>query len=538
MNRRVSRFVAGWRTGLPRSVLILQAGNALNYLGYGLVLPFEIIYLHHLRGFSTTMAGLVLAAIMGTAALVTPPTGALVDRYSAKSIVVAGNVASAVGYAGFAFVERPWQAFACAIAAGAGFGAAGTANRTLMVRLISAEQRASAFALNRVAGNFGIGLGATVGGFIVAAAPQLSSFQILYLFDAVTSAVLALIVLAAVPNPRAEIVTTADAGGTGFRAVARDRLFVAVIALNIVLVVVGHTFFSNILSPFAQAHTPVGPGAIGIIFLVNTSFIVIAQIPAVRFMARIRRGPAFAAASALFAVALLAVLPATLIHSELAAATLLAGVAIVFALGEVVHILVLGPLVADMAPAHLLGRYLSLYSLAFTLSLALGPAIGGLLLQTSPDAIWWGGALAVALAGAFLLRLGARIPEPLHEAPSSRLANSEKEDAVGSYQMVDVSQVEAPNGIVRALTDRLGVAGFRINQLELAPGAEGVEHDHIGNDQEEVYAVVAGGGVLRAGGEEIPLRAGHFVHLPPDVRRQMVAGDQGLTWIGIGSATE
>jgi quercetin dioxygenase-like cupin family protein len=53
-----------------------------------------------------------------------------------------------------------------------------------------------------------------------------------------------------------------------------------------------------------------------------------------------------------------------------------------------------------------------------------------------------------------------------------------------------------------------------------------------------VYAVVAGSGVLRTGGEDIPLRAGHFVHLPSDVRRQMVAGGQGLTWIGIGSATD
>lgn len=107
---------------------------------------------------------------------------------------------------------------------------------------------------------------------------------------------------------------------------------------------------------------------------------------------------------------------------------------------------------------------------------------------------------------------------------------------MGSYQLVDVGQVEARNGIFRALTDQLGVVGFRINQLELAPGAEGLEHDHSENDQEEVYAVVAGSGVLRTGGDEIPLRAGHFVHLTPDVRRQMVAGDQGLTWIGIGSA--
>jgi MFS family permease len=419
MNRRVSRLVAGWRTGLSRPVLILQAGNALNYFGYGLVLPFEIIYLHQIRGFSTSTAGLVLAATMGTSAIVTLPTGALLDRCSAKALVVAGSLASALGYAGFAFVERPWQGFACSIVSGAGLGVAGTANRTLVVRLVTQEQRAAAFALNRVAGNFGIGAGATVAGFVVAAAQQLSTFQLLYFFDAVTSAGFALIVLAAVPNPRTEIATATDADGTGFRAVARDRIFLIVIAANVVLVVVGHTFFSNILPPFAKAHTPVGPAEIGIIILVNTAFIVIAQIPAVRFVGRMRRTHAFAATSALFAVALLAVLPATLVHSELAATSILVGVAIVFACGEIAHILVLGPLVADMAPAHLLGRYLSLYTLTFTGSLALGPAIGGLLLQTDPNAIWWGGALVAVLAGAVLLQLGDRIPDPLHQAPST-----------------------------------------------------------------------------------------------------------------------
>ena len=423
VKRRFSHLLAGWRTGLSRPVLILQAGNALNYFGYGLVLPFEIIYLHQIPDFSTSTAGLVLAATMGTSAIVTPPTGALLDRYSAKAIVVAGSVASALGYAGFAFVDRPWQAFACSIVSGAGLGAAGTANRTLVVRLVTPEQRAAAFALNRVAGNFGIGAGATAAGFVVAAAQQLSSFQILYFFDAFTYAGFALIVLAAVPSPRAVTVTATDANGTGFRAVARDRTFLTVIAANIVLVVVGHTLFSNILPPFAKAHTPVGPAEIGIIVLGNTLFIVIAQIPAVRVVARMRRTQAFALTSALFAISLLAVLPATLIHSALAATSLLVGVAIVFALGEIAHILVLGPLVADMAPAHLLGRYLSLYTLTFTLSLAIGPAIGGLLLQGAPNAIWWGGALAAVLAGAVLLRLGDRIPDPLHEAPS-RLASA------------------------------------------------------------------------------------------------------------------
>jgi len=51
-----------------------------------------------------------------------------------------------------------------------------------------------------------------------------------------------------------------------------------------------------------------------------------------------------------------------------------------------------------------------------------------------------------------------------------------------------------------------------------------------------VYAVVGGSGLLRLADREIPLRPGHFVFCPPEVRRQLVAGDAGLVWIGIGSA--
>src|SRR5438477_3662291 len=83
----LARMFAVWRTGLPRPVLVLQGGNALNYFGTGLILPFEIIYLHAVRGFSTATAGLVLATIMGTAAVVTLPSGALLDRFSAKRIL-------------------------------------------------------------------------------------------------------------------------------------------------------------------------------------------------------------------------------------------------------------------------------------------------------------------------------------------------------------------------------------------------------------------------------------------------------------------
>ena len=64
MSSTLGRVFAVWHTGLSRPVLLLQGGTALNYFGSGLILPFEIIYLHSVRGFSTTTAGLVLATVM------------------------------------------------------------------------------------------------------------------------------------------------------------------------------------------------------------------------------------------------------------------------------------------------------------------------------------------------------------------------------------------------------------------------------------------------------------------------------------------
>ncbi len=217
MSRLLVRAFAGWRTGLSGPVTVLQAGTAINYFGYGLIVPFEIIYLHQARGFPTATAGLVLAAAMGAAAVATPPSGSLLDRFRAKPILIAGSLASGLGYAGFAFVERPWQAFVCSAVGGAGLGVTNTANRVLGLALVTAEQRPSLFALGRVAGNFGIGSGATVAGFIVASVQHLRAFQALYLFDAITCAALALIVLVAVPNPRLAN-AAADSSHTGRQA--------------------------------------------------------------------------------------------------------------------------------------------------------------------------------------------------------------------------------------------------------------------------------------------------------------------------------
>jgi quercetin dioxygenase-like cupin family protein len=103
-----------------------------------------------------------------------------------------------------------------------------------------------------------------------------------------------------------------------------------------------------------------------------------------------------------------------------------------------------------------------------------------------------------------------------------------------SHAIVDANEVETRSGVFKPMAQALGVSAFGINQLELPPGAEGPEHDHSSDGQEEVYVIVRGRGMIRLGGKEEQLGPGQYVFLSPDQKRQMVAGDEGLAWIGVG----
>jgi uncharacterized cupin superfamily protein len=104
-----------------------------------------------------------------------------------------------------------------------------------------------------------------------------------------------------------------------------------------------------------------------------------------------------------------------------------------------------------------------------------------------------------------------------------------------SYTVVDSADVEPRNGVFRQMRRALGATAFGINQFDLPPGAEGFEHDESSSGQEEVYVYLAGSGVLRVDGEEVPVQAGRWVLVGPGVTRKPVAGPDGLSWVAVGS---
>jgi MFS family permease len=394
--------------GLSRQLWIVEAGVFLNMLGYGAVFPFEIIYLHEGRGFGLGISGVIVGLVTGVAVVAAPVAGAIADRLGARATAVASGVALAGGYAGLAFATTPAAALAAAALAGIGNGGLQPSQSALMAALAPRELRQRASAVSRVAVNVGIGLGAAIGGVVAGAG--LGGFVALFLANAATYlAYLAILVAAVRDEVRPEPVPG------GYRQVLRDRALLRFALVNVAMIAVGWGVLAWIVPPYARA-IGIGPRLIGLLLLANAATVVLAQLPIVKAAeGRSRVGALSLGAATWIAACLLAVAAQT--ASTGAAFALLAAAAVAFGLGECLHATAFMPLVADLAPVALRGRYMATAGLSWWLGLAIAPTLGGQLLATSPSLALLGGAALAASAIALLRLFAPTLPASVRSIP-------------------------------------------------------------------------------------------------------------------------
>ena len=394
--------------GLSRELWLVEIGIFLNYLGYGAVLPFEIIYLHNARGFSLSIAGLVVAMLSGIAVVIAPLAGPLIDRFGARAIATVAGVTLALGYAGMAFAGSPIMAFIAAALAGAGNGALSPSQSTLIASLATPDLRHRATAVSRVATNAGIGIGSALGGLI--AAYGLTGYIALFLANAITYLIYVFILVAVVRN---DVRPEPIAGG--YRTVFRDKAFVHLALTNVAIIAVGWGVFTWLVPPYAENQIGLSTGLIGFLLLANAFTVVAVQVPVARFAEGRRRTVMMALAASIFVGACLLVIVAGL-KSEIAYAALItASVAVAF--GECFYTAVLMPLVAELAPAGLRGRYMASMGLSWWMGLALAPTLGTPILGHAPMVVFLAAALVAMAAAISVLALEWRLPEASRLTP-------------------------------------------------------------------------------------------------------------------------
>jgi predicted MFS family arabinose efflux permease len=412
--RTLASYLRGLDPRLPRAVWLVQAGGVVNSLGNGIVFPFAVIYLHNVRGISFAEAGFALA-IGGAAALAAGlVAGSLVDRIGGRNTLVLGLLLQAVAFTLFPLIREPWHAYALFALDGVGTACFWPGQSTLLARLTPAEDRHSAYALQRVSMNLGIGIGGVIGGLIATTADP-ASFTRMFLLDAGTFLIFA-VVLTAVREPHPDEPEEHEEAAGGYGAVLRDRNFLALTGLNVLFVAVGYEVFA-LLPPFAKNYAGVSERWVGFIWLANTLLIVLIQLPVSKALEGRRRMAALALMNVLWATAAVLVLTGGELFNGTSAALVFMTATMVFALGETLQGPTQAPLVADLAPDRLRGRYFALGSMSWSAGSILGPAIGGPLLGWHPLAVWPLAAAVCLTSAAACLALERRLPPRVRRTP-------------------------------------------------------------------------------------------------------------------------
>jgi MFS family permease len=391
--------------GLPGELWLVHTGVFVNALGWGAVLPFEVIYLHDGRGFSLGAAGLIVGAVTGVAVAAAPLSGPLIDRFGARAATAGAGVALGTGYAGLAFAQTEPVAFAAAVVAGAGNGALLPAQSALLASLAAPELRHRVTAVSRVCTNAGFGLGGALGGLV--AAFGLSGLMALFLLNAATYVVYVVVLIAIVREP-----PRAAAVPGGYLRVLRDRPFLRLAAANTLLIAVGWGVFSWIVPLYAKNDLHVSSELVGLLLLANALTVVAVQVPVAKLAEGRRRVVLMASSGAIFAGAYLVALAAP----ALGYASLL-GAAVAIGVGECFHTAVLMPLVADLAPPAVRGRYMAAMGFSWWIGLALGPIAGTQLLSVSTALLFGACAATASISSLSLLALERRLPEPARLTP-------------------------------------------------------------------------------------------------------------------------
>ncbi|MFE5052312.1 MFS transporter [Streptomyces sp. NPDC056637] len=380
------------------------AAIVIDSIGTGVFVPVSMLYFVATTSLTLVQVGAALTTAGLLALPAGPLVGGLVDRYGAKPVLQAANLAQALGFAGYLVVGQTWQIAICAWLNSAGravfFGCYGVT----VTALAAPGQRERWFGLLGSVRNLGYALG----GLLCAVAVSIGTQGVYTAIVAVNamSYVAAFALMRAVPNARPE--AGHDAAG-GWRCVLRDRRYLSVVGHQLCFAL--SLFALNIAIPVYAVHVLGLPGwTAGAVFTLNTLMVGFGQGIVIGWLSGRVRSRVLVAGHAFFAAGYLLFLTADRVAGlALAVAVVLLGAAS-YTLGEILGGAITSTVAAESAPEALRGRYLALNQLAVTFAGTVAPiAFSGLL--STGAATTWLTLVGVSVLGATLATvIGRMVP--------------------------------------------------------------------------------------------------------------------------------
>jgi MFS family permease len=371
---------------LDRRVWILFAGMALNQFGMSIVMPFISIYLFLYEGTPATLVGFAMFFSTAVGALFQLIGGEACDRFGRRAVLVGGLLLLIVSFLLLGWsvsIHAPYIYYLVFLTlTRIAVGLFKPIPNVIAADIVPPDQRLEAFGVLRIATNVGFATGPVVGGLMA-----LLSYSSMFYLTAVTSTCYLLLVLRYIGDTRT---CRPEKGRShGMRTIFADRPFMAFALLTFAVAIVYSQMYSP-MSMYAGLRGLTEP-EVGLLFAINGLMVVVAQYFVTLVTDRYRMTLSMGFGTLLYAVGFTLAAVST-------SFPMLAVCIFIITMGELCYQPSLITLTANMSGRESRGRYQGFSGLMNTLGFAIGPLIGGLLLdsfRTSPGIVW----IVVGLAG-------------------------------------------------------------------------------------------------------------------------------------------
>ncbi len=379
--------IPSWWPKLSFQVWLIFIGRLLSQTGTGFTLFYATIFFVNQVGLTATQVGLGLGIMAFAGVFGRIFGGSMADgAWGRKSTLILSLAISTLGSFGLA-LSHHFLTFALAnVAAGLGQGLYWPPAEAIVADLTNREQRNEAYALNRLGDNLGHSIGVAMASTLVALT---GAYRLLFVIDGLTFLIFLAVLWffireTRVPSPVAEPMLA------GWKTALTDRSLL-VFGLSNILFTTYVAQLSSSMPLYFRNVVGIPEVQIGALFALHGALIALMQMPVARWLNRFTRIQGLQGSALIwglgFALVLLTGVSTRLgAVPALALATLALGV---LSLALVSYNPSASALVADLAPDHLRGVYLSINSLCWAVGFAAGPMIGGIALDLPPP--WVGG---------------------------------------------------------------------------------------------------------------------------------------------------
>lgn len=380
----------------PRQFWLMFWGLLLSTSGASMIWPFLLIYINGKLNLPLATVSTLITINAVSSVISTFLAGSFADRFGRKGVMVLSLFADALLFT-LMIQANDYLTFAILMAL-RGFSNPlyRVGADAMLADLVKPEDRPEAYALVRMASNLGIAIGPAVGGFLATTSYDLA-FYAAASGMGIYGLLMAVIGRETLQPEQRNNEKPAFGWLGGYDVVLKDRAFSPIIGLMMFGWVTAVLMW--ILMPiYAKTNFGVPENLYGWIPTTNALMVVGLQIWVTRRTRHYETRRMMSLGMLFYAIA----------NGLVGLATGFWGfwvAMIIMTIGELIIVPTSNTYVANIAPAHMRGRYMSIYGLTWSFGQMVGPVLGGLLNDNFGPVYIWIGGLAIGLISALGLYL-------------------------------------------------------------------------------------------------------------------------------------